>query len=79
MSVHPQLAARLNDYQRIGVEWLYRAYHGAHRAGCRGGILGDGMGMGKTVQSITLAHTLLATGQAADAWSLRRGCSSRGT
>ena len=49
--------------QRAGVEFMYGAFHGVHRPGCRGCILGDGMGMGKTVQSISLIHTLLAAKQ----------------
>jgi hypothetical protein len=40
---------RLSPMQRAGVLWLYGAYHGAHKPGYRGGILADGMGMGKTV------------------------------
>ena len=47
-TVEPRLACRLGEHQRAGVQWMYAAYHGAHRAGLRGGILGDGMGMGKT-------------------------------
>ena len=35
----------LRDYQREGVQWLWKQYEGD-----RGGILGDEMGLGKTVQ-----------------------------
>ena len=34
-------------------------YHGAHKPGYRGGILADGIGMGKTVQTLVLIHCLL--------------------
>ena len=50
---------RLSSLQRAGVQWLYGAYHGAHKPGYRGGILADGMGMGKTVQTLVLVHCLL--------------------
>ena len=74
--VNKGLAARLSAYQREGVEWLYNAYHGAHRPGCRGGILADGTGLGKTVQTIALIHTLIASGQAPP--SSRAGVASVG-
>ena len=54
----PELASRLIQAQAEGLGWLYRMYHGEYRPGCRGGILADGMGLGKTVQSIVLIHTL---------------------
>ena len=57
-TVVPELASRLIQAQAEGLGWLYRMYHGEHRPGCRGGILADGMGLGKTVQSIVLIHTL---------------------
>ena len=60
----PALAARLSEHQKTGVQFLFGAYHGVHCAGRRGGILGDGMGLGKTVQSIVLVHTLLSARQA---------------
>ena len=59
-AVAPELAARLIPKQKEGLQWLYKVYHGKHRAGCCGGILADGMGLGKTVQSIALMHTLIA-------------------
>ena len=57
------LAERLGKLQKAGLQWLYGVYHGAHCAGYRGGILGDGMGMGKTVQTLVLVHTLLCARQ----------------
>ena len=40
--------ADLYDHQKIGVSWLYMLYE----LGINGAILGDDMGMGKTIQSI---------------------------
>ena len=60
------LAAAISrrQVQVDGVRWLYAVYHGGHREGCFGGILGDGMGVGKTLQAIALINTLVAAGQA---------------
>ena len=63
-TVVPELASRLIQAQTVGLGWLYRMYHGVHRPGCRGGILADGTGLGTTIQSIVLIHTLLASQQA---------------
>ena len=38
-----KLAARLKDVQVKGLRWLFAAYHGEHRHGWHGGVLGDGM------------------------------------
>lgn len=57
------LARRLEDHQVFGVRWLYAAYHGAHRGGWHGCILGDGMGVGKTLQTIAVVHALLESSQ----------------
>jgi SNF2 family DNA or RNA helicase len=53
------LAAHLCDYQIAGMQWLFGAVHGAHRPGCFGGILGDGTGLGKTIQTVALVGTLV--------------------
>ena len=60
----PELAGRLGEYQQAGVKWLYAGFHGEGRAG-RGGILGDGMGLGKTVQTVSFVYAVLAAGRAA--------------
>ena len=59
------LARRLTPLQIEGVRWLYRVYHGDLRPTIRGGILGDGTGLGKTVQSIALLTALIGSKQAA--------------
>ncbi|VDL90005.1 unnamed protein product [Schistocephalus solidus] len=55
-----EIWARLYDYQRTGVRWLWQL----HRHGT-GGILGDEMGLGKTIQIIAflagLRHSRLPT------------------
>jgi hypothetical protein len=48
------VAKFLRDYQRAGVEWLYKKYHAN-----TGGILGDCMGLGKTVQTAALLIAVL--------------------
>ncbi|KAK9840685.1 hypothetical protein WJX84_004254 [Apatococcus fuscideae] len=51
----------LRDYQRQGVQFLFRQYatrSRKHPAGM-GGILGDDMGLGKTVQTIAFCAALL--------------------
>jgi hypothetical protein len=63
-TVDARLAARLSEHQSEGLWWLYEAFHGEHRAGWRGAILGDGMGVGKTLQLLALAHTLIGERQA---------------
>ena len=59
--VAPELSRRLSKHQVVGVQWLYGAFHGAHNPGWRGCLLADGMGMGKTLQALTLLHTLLSS------------------
>lgn len=49
----PGLALTLLPFQREGVSWLKRQEQGPYR----GGILGDEMGMGKTIQTIALLMT----------------------
>ena len=65
--VAPELSRRLSKHQVVGVQWLYGAFHGAHNPGWRGCLLADGMGVGKTLQALTLLHTLLECGEATSA------------
>ena len=62
--VDPGLARRLKQHQVEGVRWLFAAFNGCLKSGCRGGILGDGMGVGKSLQTLTLVHTLVDNNQA---------------
>ena len=61
------LAKRLAEHQVEGLRWLFAAVHGEHRRGWRGGLLCDGMGVGKTLQTLALVHTLVVQKDAADA------------
>ena len=63
--VAPPLAAAISkrEVQVEGVKWLYGAFHGDHQPGCHGAIIGDGMGVGKTLQTIVLVHILARANQ----------------
>jgi SNF2 family DNA or RNA helicase len=56
-TVPANIAGRLRDYQIDGVQFMYRHVRRGH--GC---ILGDDMGMGKTIQTIALLAALLDVG-----------------
>jgi SNF2 family DNA or RNA helicase len=47
--IAPELAARLRDYQRVGVAWLWHLWNNH-----LGGVLADEMGLGKTIQALAL-------------------------
>lgn len=51
------LARRLTPLQIEGLRWLFRVYHSDLRPTIRGGILSDGTGLGKTVQSSARGRT----------------------
>ncbi|KAL1507828.1 hypothetical protein AB1Y20_007436 [Prymnesium parvum] len=64
--VERRLAAALHPHQREGVQFMYDCLMGRRRseddepfAGC---ILAHSMGLGKTIQALTLVHTMLRCG-----------------
>lgn len=61
--VEPFLASKLRPHQRDGVQFMFRCLAGLKRPDLHGCILMDGMGLGKTFQSITTLWTLLTTGK----------------
>ena len=63
--VDPHLAAQLKPHQVAGLQTLFRRLGGGRKG--YGAVLGDGMGLGKTVQAISLVYTLLTSGLAASA------------
>ena len=62
LMVDGNLARRLSAHQMQGLQWLFKATHGLNREGWQGGILADGMGMGKTLQVLALVHSLVHAG-----------------
>ena len=48
-----ELAARLRDYQRVGVAWLWHLWNNR-----LGGVLADEMGLGKTAQALALLQCI---------------------
>jgi DNA repair and recombination protein RAD54B len=60
--IDPHLAQHLRPHQRQGVEFLYACVNGFSEASRNGAILADSMGLGKTLQCITLIWTLLKQG-----------------
>ncbi|KAJ5167419.1 DNA repair and recombination protein [Penicillium canariense] len=57
--VDPLLTKNLRPHQREGVQFLYECVMGMRNFNGEGAILADDMGMGKTLQTITLLWTLL--------------------
>ncbi|KLO18384.1 hypothetical protein SCHPADRAFT_899782 [Schizopora paradoxa] len=57
--IDPILARHLRPHQKEGVKFLYECVMGLRRHEGQGAILADEMGMGKTLQTITLVWTLL--------------------
>ncbi|OMJ81735.1 hypothetical protein SteCoe_17725 [Stentor coeruleus] len=57
--VEPFLAQKLRPHQKEGVQFMYNCIAGKRKEGFFGCILADSMGLGKTLQAITLLYTLL--------------------
>ena len=57
--VDPYIASRLRPHQREGVSFMFEAVMGARGAQHSGCLLADAMGVGKTLQVLALAWTLL--------------------
>ena len=57
--IEPFLATKLRPHQREGVQFMYECVAGKRVANYFGCILADSMGLGKTLQAITLLYTLL--------------------
>lgn len=60
----PHLARHLRPHQQIGLRFLYKCVEGANknRDDFRGAILADDMGLGKSLQLISLMWTMLKQG-----------------
>ncbi|KAG8097440.1 hypothetical protein GUJ93_ZPchr0013g37134, partial [Zizania palustris] len=54
VQVPPSINCRLLAHQRDGVRFLYNLYRNNH-----GGVLGDSMGLGKTIQTIAFLSSIL--------------------
>jgi superfamily II DNA or RNA helicase len=57
ISIPASISCRLREYQRVGVEFLYKRFRDN-----TGAILGDDMGMGKTIQTIAFLSAVLRVG-----------------
>lgn len=56
--IEPFLARQLRVHQLQGVRFMYECLSGAKGDGIQGCILADSMGLGKTLQAITLFYTM---------------------
>ncbi|KAI1786543.1 P-loop containing nucleoside triphosphate hydrolase protein [Ganoderma leucocontextum] len=68
--VDPVLARHLRPHQKEGIQFLYECVMGLRKHEGQGCILADEMGMGKTLQTITLVWTLLKQNPYAGAGSV---------
>ena len=57
--VDPLLTQHLREHQREGVKFMYECVMGMRSFNGQGAILGDAMGLGKTLQTVALLWTLL--------------------
>ncbi|EGG19429.1 SNF2-related domain-containing protein [Cavenderia fasciculata] len=57
--VDPHLSSKLRPHQRLGVEFLYQCLTGNKHEYGYGAILADQMGLGKTLQALTLIWTMV--------------------
>jgi len=60
--VDPHVSQYLRPHQREGVQFLYECVMGYRGHAGKGAILADSMGLGKTLQCISLLYTLLKQG-----------------
>eukprot|EP00775_Hariotina_reticulata_P005925 gene5925-6165_t len=56
------LVEKLRPHQREGVRFIFECLSGVRKDGCFGAILADGMGLGKTFQTIASLYCLLTKG-----------------
>lgn len=56
--IEPFLARQLREHQLQGVKFMYDCISGSRGDGIQGCILADSMGLGKTLQAITLFYTV---------------------
>jgi SNF2 family DNA or RNA helicase len=57
--VDPALAEKLRPHQKEGVKFMYECLAGKRIEECYGCILADSMGLGKSLQAVSLLYTLL--------------------
>ena len=62
LEIPPFLARRMRPHQTSGVKFMHRCVCGRRNPGQFGCVLADGMGLGKTLQAITLSYGLLKHG-----------------
>lgn len=60
--VDSHLHSILRKHQLAGVEFMFRCVAGLKKEGLNGCILADFMGLGKTLQVLTLAYSMLRQG-----------------
>lgn len=70
--IDPRLAKVLRPHQVEGVKFLYRCTTGLIDRNANGCIMADGMGLGKTLQCISLMWTLLKQGPEAGTTTIQK-------
>ena len=60
--IDPHLGRRLRPHQVEGVQFLYNCIAGGKNGTWKGCVLADSMGLGKTLQALTVLYTVLKQG-----------------